>query len=141
MPAGNAATMPFPSKPPSPVDLEFRLSQLAAPKSVSGDFRKDLAQPTVPPLPGQNDTASEVNLQETVAAARQVSAVVDWPLERWARLTVALERESEEHAWRDQGVTSFRAREHAQRHWNKRLSQDPKLKAEFQTIVARLRER
>jgi hypothetical protein len=127
-------TMPFAQVP----ENELRL----APKSThGGDFRKDLAQPTVPPLPGQDDTASEINLQETVAAARQVSAVVDWPLERWARLCVALESESEEHAWRDQGVTSFRAREHAQRHWQKRIAGDAKLKADFQAIMARLRER
>lgn len=109
----------------------------------ASDFRRDLGvekRPTMP-RPNQDDTASGVDLGATVEAARQVSEVMSWTVERWARLCVALERHphNAEAIWRDHGVTSSAAQAHATAQWQRKLDKEPSVKAEMMGHLDRLR--
>ena len=112
-------------------------------RAGTDDFRHGLTSDNQPrlPAPDQDDTASDVNLGATVEAARQVSAVVGWTVERWARLCVALERHphNAEGLWLEQGITSTEAREHASRQWQRRLDKEPSTKAEMIGYIERFR--
>lgn len=127
------------------VATQVHEARRAAKGPPAADFRSELGggavQRPAPPKPNQDDTQSGIDLAATVAAARQVSEVVAWSLERWARLCVAVEREPHraDALWQEQGITSVEAREHAQRQWQKRLDSSPSLRSEMMGHLARLR--
>lgn len=109
----------------------------------ASDFRKDLGvekRPTMP-RPNQDDTASGVDLAATVEAARQVSEVMAWTVERYARVCVALERQPQNASavWREHGITSPQAQAHASAQWQRRLDKEPSVKAEMMGHLDRLR--